>query len=259
MTSFSERRSFLLGAASMTALPAIARANRQDWDVPYVPTPPEVVEAMLDLAKLKPGEQLIDLGSGDGRIAIAAARRGARALGVERNARLVARSRTLAKMAGQAEGARFVRADLFSVSLRGADVVTLYLLPDVNERLRPKLLAELRPGARVVSHAFDMGEWAADATQSISGKSVYGWTIPAVAGGAWRMMGENGTSALLIIEQRYNRIAGTLDNVAITEARLDGAALSFVAKGTRYLGIVAERTITSDPAVRPAWSAERVE
>jgi SAM-dependent methyltransferase len=201
MTSFSERRFFLSGAAGMIALPSIARANRQDWDVPYVPTPPEVVEAMLDLAQLKPGEQVIDLGSGDGRIAIAAARRGARALGVERNARLVARSRTLAKMAGQSEGARFVRADLFSVSLRGADVATLY----------------------------------------------------------WRMMDENGTSALLMIEQRYNRIAGTLDNVPITEARLDGPALSFVAKGTRYRGIVAERTITCDPALRPAWSAERAE
>jgi precorrin-6B methylase 2 len=259
MTFSRERRSFLLGAAGIVVFPPVAYARGQDLDVPYVPTPPEVVEAMLDIAQVQPGEYVIDLGSGDGRIAIAAARRRARALGVERDARLVTRSRTLAKMAGQEERARFVRADLFTVSLRDADVVTLYLLPDVNERLRPKLLAELRPGARVVSHAFDMGEWAADATHTISDKNVYCWTIPAIAGGNWRLTREDGTSALLVIEQRYNQVAGTLNQVAITDARLDGAMLSFVAKETLYRGVVAERSITSDSAFRPAWSAERVE
>lgn len=236
----------------MLALPGPVRG--QDYEVPYVPTPPEVVEGMLDLAELKPGEHLIDLGSGDGRIPIAAARRGATALGVEIDPRLVTRARTLARRAGQDARARFERADLFTVSLREADVVTLYLLPDVNERLKPKLLAELRPGARVVSHAFDMGDWVPDAVRSIADKNVFFWTIPAVAGGEWRLVRSDGSSAMLAIEQRYNRISGTIDGAEITEARIRGAELGFVAGGVRYRGIVGERAITGD-----GWSAERAE
>lgn len=247
------RRSFLLGAAGTLALPGIARA-RQDYEVPYVPTPPEVVEGMLDMAALKAGEHLIDLGSGDGRIPIAAARRGATALGVEIDPRLVTRARTLAQRAGQDARARFERADLFTVSLRNADVVTLYLLPDINERLKPKLLAELRPGARVVSHAFDMGDWIPDAVRSISEKNLFFWTIPAVAGGEWRLVRGDGTSAMLAIDQRYNRVSGTLDGQEIGEARIRGAALSFVAGGVAYRGTVGERAITGE-----GWRAERVE
>lgn len=243
----------------MLALPRIARAGGQDYDVPYVPTPPEVVEAMLDMAGLKPGERLVDLGSGDGRIVIAAARRGAAALGVEIDPRLVARARSLAQMAGQEARARFLRADLFTVPLRDADVVTLYLLPDVNERLKPRLLIELRPGVRVVSHAFDMGDWVPDAARSIADRNVYLWTIPAIAGGEWRLVRADGTSAMLVIEQRYNRVAGTLDGRAIAEARLEGATLSFVADGVRYRGIVGERAIEGDPAIPAGWRAQRAE
>lgn len=249
------RRTFLLGASSVVALPFAARASAEK-DVPYVPTPPEVVEGMLHMAALKSGERLIDLGSGDGRIPRAAARRGASALGVEIDAGLVARARSLTRLEGLEERARFVRDDLFTVSLRDADVVTLYLLPDVNERLKPKLLSEMKPGARVVSHAFDMGDWLPEERREISDKRVYRWTIPAIAGGEWRLIRGDGTTAMLAIEQRYSRIGGTLDGRAIREARLAGATISFTADGVAYTGIVGDRTIASADG---NWRAERID
>jgi SAM-dependent methyltransferase len=209
---------------------------------------------MLDLAELKLGERLVDLGSGDGRIAIAAAGRGADALGVELDPRLVRRARTLAEMAGE-QRARFLRADLFTVPLRDADVVTLYLLPNVNARLRPKLLNEMRPGTRVVSHAFDMGDWKPDMSRSVAESDIFRWTIPAVTGGTWRLQRESG-NALLLIEQRYNHVAGTLDGRAIADASLIGDMLSFVADGVLYRGVVGERSISGESA---EWSAERVD
>ncbi len=261
-------RPILLTAALIVLAAPIAMIARSahaqdDSAVPYVPTPAEVVEGMLDMAKLQPGERLVDLGSGDGRIAIAAARRGARAMGVEINQRLVSRARLNAQMAGQQDNARFVRDDLFAVSLRDADVVTLYLLPQINEQLRPKLLTEMRPGTRVVSHAFDMGDWPPDAHERIAEKNVYLWTIPAVAGGEWRLARGDGTVAMLAIEQRYSRITGTLGSAVLSDARLIGDRLSFAANGTTYRAIVGDRTITPDPAA-PAtaasgWRAERAD
>ncbi len=249
------RRTFLLTLAGTAALPAAARTLRAA-DVPYVPTPPEVVEGMLDMAALKPGERLIDLGSGDGRIPRAAARRGASALGVEIDGNLVARARSLTRLDGLEERARFVRDDLFTVSLRDADVVTLYLLPAVNERLKPKLLSEMKAGARVVSHAFDMGDWPPDERREIADKRVYRWTIPAIAGGEWRLIRSDGMVATLVIGQRYSRVSGTLDGRAIRDARLAGAAFSFVADGIGYHGIVGDRTITSNGE---DWRAERID
>lgn len=253
------RRSFLLATAGILALPRGARAEVQEFDVPYVPTPPKVVEAMLDLARLKAGEHLVDLGSGDGRLPIAAAKRGATALGVEIDPRLVKRARLLAELEAQQAGARFLRADLFTVPLRDADVVTLYLLPEINERLKPKLLVELRPGARVVSHAFDMGDWTPDVAASVEEKNLYLWTIPAVAGGEWLLVRADGTGAALVIEQRYNRVSGTLDGRPIAEARLEGVTLSFVCEGLPYRGIVGERAIAADPAQPGTWRAQRME
>jgi len=261
----------LFAAAALIALAApiaifarAAQANAQDDPVvPYVPTPETVVEGMLDMAKVQPGERLVDLGSGDGRIAIAAAKRGARAMGVELNPRLVSRARINAEMAGQKDNARFVRDDLFAVSLREADVVTLYLLPQINEKLRPKLLTEMRPGTRVVSHAFDMGDWPPDAYERIAEKNVYLWTIPAVAGGEWRLVRGDGSAAVLNIEQRYSRITGTLGGSTIGAARLQGDRLSFDADGVSYRGQVGDRTITPDPqapaTAASGWRAERID
>lgn len=232
---------------------AAARPGKEA-DVPYVATPPEVVEGMLDMAGLKAGERLIDLGSGDGRIPRAAARRGASALGIEIDAGLVARARSLTRFEGLEERARFVRDDLFTVSLRDADVVTLYLLSAVNERLKPKILNEMRPGTRVVSHAFDMGDWPPEERREIADKRVYRWTVPAIAGGEWRVIRADGSAALLIIDQRYSRIAGTIGGRAIRDAQLAGAALSFTADGTAYRGTVGDRTITGE-----GWRAERID
>ena len=243
----------LLGAGCTLATPAFAYGGKE-VDVPYVPTPPEVVEGMLDMVALRAGERLIDLGSGDGRIPRAAARRGASALGVEIDAGLVSRARSLTRLEGLEERARFVRDDLFTVSLREADVVTLYLLPDINERLKPKLLSEMKPGARVVSHAFDMGDWLPEERREIADKRVYRWTIPAIAGGEWRLIRGDGSMATLTIDQRYNRVSGALDGRAIRGAELAGATLSFVADGIAYRGTVGDRTVTGD-----GWRAERID
>jgi precorrin-6B methylase 2 len=157
----------------------LVSAAAQEPDVPYAPTPHEVVAQMLDLAGVTPSDVVDDLGAGDGRIVIAAAKDfGARGVGVEIDRELVARARRNAREAGVAGRARFVRQDLFKTNLRPATVVTLFLYPDVNLRLRPKLLGELRPGTRVVSYAFDMGDWQPAKTVEAGGRKVYLWVVP---------------------------------------------------------------------------------
>lgn len=148
-------------------------------DVRYDPSPHEVVEAMLELAGVTANDVVYDLGSGDGRIPIAAARDfGARGVGIEIDPKLVARAQANARKAGVADQVSFRNEDLFTADIRDATVVTLFLLPEVNLRLRPRLLAELRPGTRVVSHYHDMGDWKADRTIRLLGRSIYLWTIP---------------------------------------------------------------------------------
>lgn len=147
-------------------------------DVIFVPTPERVVEEMLTLAAVKPGDVVYDLGCGDGRIVIAAAKRGAaKAVGVDIDPERIQEARENARSAGVANQVTFIQGDLFQVDFSDADVVTLYLLPELNLRLRPKLLA-LRPGTRIVSHAFDMGDWKPDVTRVVEGKEVFAWTVP---------------------------------------------------------------------------------
>ena len=149
-------------------------------DVIYVPTPPEVVEAMLDMAQVKDGDVLYDLGSGDGRIPIAAAKRAKiTATGIDIDPQRIAEANANAKAAGVADRVTFKRADLFASDFSDASVVTLYLLDTLNEKLRPKLLAELKPGTRIVSHAFRMGDWEPEKTEEINGRTIYFWTVPA--------------------------------------------------------------------------------
>lgn len=153
--------------------PSVAR------DVPYVPTPEPVVEKMLELAKVGPNDLVYDLGSGDGRIVIAAAKKhGARGIGVDIDPERVREARENAKAAGVTDRVQFREGDLFKMDLSGATVVTLYLLPDVNMKLRPKLLKELKPGTRIVSHSFDMGDWAPEQKVQVEGRTIYYWTIP---------------------------------------------------------------------------------
>jgi ribosomal protein L11 methylase PrmA len=144
----------------------------------FVPTPEPVVDAMMQLADVHEGDVLYDLGCGDGRLVIAAARRGARkAVGVDIDPQRIAEAQANARAAGVADQVTFVQGDLFQVDFSDATVVTLYLLPDLNLRLRPKILA-LAPGTRVVSHAFDMGDWKPDRTKEVEGKEVFLWTVP---------------------------------------------------------------------------------
>jgi precorrin-6B methylase 2 len=168
-------------------------AGQEGKDAVWVPTPDALVHKMLDMARVGPGDYLIDLGSGDGRLVIAAAKRGARALGIEYNAELVELSRRNAEAAGVAAAARFVRADLFETSFSEATVVTVFLPPSINLRLRPKLLA-LRPGTRVVSNTFNMGDWLPDETASMnedqgcneSWCTAHLWIVPARVEGRHR-------------------------------------------------------------------------
>ncbi len=148
-------------------------------DVPYVPTPQNLVDAMLAIAGVKQGDVLIDLGSGDGRIVITAARQyGIRAIGVEIVPELVRESNKKARGLGLTDKVRFIQGDLFGQDLREASIVTVFLIPGVNLRLRPKLLKELKPGTRVVSHSFHMGAWAPSKTMEVDGSPVYLWVIP---------------------------------------------------------------------------------
>ena len=165
---------YALFLASQLLLPsALAR------DVPFVPTPERVVEGMLDLAKIGPKDVVYDLGSGDGRIVITAAKKhGARGVGIDIDPQRVKEARDNARRAGVADRVEFREGDLFKADIREASVVTIYLLSSVNLQLRPKLLAELKPGTRVVSHAFDMGDWKPAATQKVGSSTVYYWVVP---------------------------------------------------------------------------------
>jgi hypothetical protein len=218
-------------------------AREPDYDVPYVPTPEPVVTAMLDLAQVRPSDVLIDLGSGDGRIPIAAATRGVTASGVEIDATLVERARRNAALLGLEDKARFSRANLFDVPLRDVSVVTMYLLPRINLALRPRLLTELRPGARIVTHAFDMGDWRPDGERLVGDRRVYLWIVPAVAGGTWRATLADGRSVALTLDQRFQDVTGTLDGAAVA-GNLRGTTLRFTAGGRSYSGTVGEAAIT---------------
>jgi precorrin-6B methylase 2 len=164
-------------AASL--LLALASCVDTDQDIHYIPTPEPVVDEMLRLAELDEGDLLYDLGSGDGRIPIAAARDyGVRAIGIEIDAGLIERARKNARDAGVEHLVEFRQEDLYSTDLRDADVVALYLEDTLNLRLRPKLLEELEPGSRVVSHAFGMGDWLPDVEKTVANRRVYKWTVP---------------------------------------------------------------------------------
>ncbi|TSA18776.1 MAG: class I SAM-dependent methyltransferase [Betaproteobacteria bacterium] len=207
---------FALGASAAVAQPVSAE------EVPYVRTPQAVVDKMLDLAEIGVDDFLIDLGSGDGRIVITAAQqRGARGFGVELDASLVEASNEAARMAGVAARAQFFERDLFDTDIREASVLTMYLLPSVNLLLRPRLLAELRPGTRVVSHDWDMGEWQPDAKVVLQGQAkpvmpmktstVYLWIVPARVAGTWNLQveGAAGQESIAIeFTQRFQEIAG---------------------------------------------------
>lgn len=159
--------------------PATQLAQSRGLDVPYVPTPQEVVDAMLQVANVQKSDKLYDLGSGDGRIVVTAAKRfGTRGVGVDLDPARVQDANANARQAGVTDLVEFRQQDLFKTDLSEATVVTLYLLPEINLRLRPKLLKELKPGTRIVSHAFDMGDWKPEKVVRVNGRTVYFWRVP---------------------------------------------------------------------------------
>ncbi|MGH8704065.1 MAG: SAM-dependent methyltransferase [Burkholderiales bacterium] len=174
-----KRFSFYAAALAVLLTAAQAAAQTRAPDVMFVPTPQELVEDMLRLADVKKGDVLYDLGSGDGRIAITAARKyGVRAIGIDIDPERIKEAVDNARKAGVTKLVEFRLEDLFDSNFREATVVTLYLLPDLNLKLRPRLLAELKPGTRIVSHAFDMGDWKPEKKLEANGRIVYFWTIP---------------------------------------------------------------------------------
>ena len=170
----------LLALAAAIVLAAPAAAREQQPDVIFVPTPYEVVDEMLRLARVRKGDVLYDLGSGDGRIPVTAAKRfGVRAVGIDIDPQRIKEANENAHKNGVARLVTFRQEDLFKTDFKEASVVTLYLLPDLNVRLRPRLLAELKPGTRIVSHQFDMGSWKPEKKVELNGRLIYLWTVPA--------------------------------------------------------------------------------
>jgi hypothetical protein len=234
----------------------VPQVGQSGKDVVWVPTPQSLVDRMLDIAKVTTMDFVMDLGSGDGRTVITAARRGVRAMGVEYNPDMVELSKRNAEKAGVTDLAQFVRGDIFETDFSKATVITLFLLPDLNRRLRPKIL-EMKPGTRVVSNTFDMGEWQADDTISAESANcqsycrAYFWIVPAKVEGTWTI--PQGT---LTLEQKFQFVTGTLKNgnntVKITDGRLRGDQLTFVAGNMRYTGTVTDKTIegTMSPMFR---------
>ncbi len=269
----------LLGTGLAVLLgPAAARAQMPayTWDdgsVPFVVTPMEVVSRMLQLAEVGPGDTVIDLGSGDGRIVIEAARRGARGLGIELDKSLVAAAAENARAAGVANRVRFEAMDLFTADFSAATVVTLYLLPELNAKLLPKLLA-LRPGTRIVSHDAGIGDWPFDERLELrvpdkpvgNGFSrVELWVVPAHAAGSWRVeLPEHGGRWTLRIAQRYQLLevevaaTGGRDFV-VPGVRLRGAQLSLVTNGIvgqRAWRNVFTGTVQGDRITGELWASD---
>ena len=253
----------------MLALAGCAGPGLTPPSSPFVPTPEVVGEAMLDLAGVTPADVVYDLGSGDGRLVIAAARRfGARAVGVELDPALVHESRERALRAGVADRVRFLWQDLFATDLGEATVVTLYLGEAVNRRLVPKLLAELRPGARVVSHDFDLGDWRPDLVRHVSGPDrehrILLWRVPATVEGEWTLDLGDGRRAVLELRQRFQDLAGALalDGTEVpVRGEVAGERVSLTAGAWRFEGRVAGAlltgTATAPAGPAQAWRAER--
>ena len=252
----------------VTSLAATATAQNATYeptpgqagkDVVWVPTPQELVEKMLDMAKVTPQDIVIDLGSGDGRNVIAAAKRGARAYGFEFNPDMVALSRRKAQEAGVADKATFIEGDMFEADISKATVLALFLLPSNLDKLAPKFLA-LRPGTRMVNNTFQVTGWEADASETIEGSCTSWCTshlniIPAKAAGTWRL-GNND----LTLTQEFQIVTGTLGSAAISAGRLNGEQISFTVGETQYRGKVSgdrmEGTATTKGQTQ-SWTATK--
>lgn len=218
--------------AAVLLIPSPSEGQELHLDVPFVPTPMEVVAEMLRMAEVRPGDIVYDLGCGDGRIVITAAREmGARGVGIDKNPRRIDECLANARSAGVMGQVRFLKEDLFTADIREATVVTMYLLQEVNQRLRPRLLRELRPGARIVSHNYDLRGWRPDQAVTRGSHSVYGWVVPANVTGiwTWEESGSERTRGALSLAQRFQDVAGEVNiggfRFMLTESVLRGDRL----------------------------------
>jgi len=221
------------------------RSGQPGKDIVWVPNPPAMVEKLLDMARVTPDDYVVDLGSGDGRNVIAAAKRGARAHGIEYNPDLVAYAKRLAAKAGVGDRATFEQNDVFQADFSKATVVVLFLSPEMNIKLRPRLL-DLKPGARIVANTFAIGDWNADETSTVTDSCEHFctarlWYVPGKVGGRWKLPpGE------LTIQQTYQTFSGTLESergaLPVT-GRLRGDQIAFGAGGSRFTGTVNGNTI----------------
>lgn len=266
---FGYAAALAFAGASLAAEDFAPKIGQPGKDVIWVPTPDALVARMLEAAKATPQDYLVDLGSGDGRTVIAAAKRGITALGIEYNADMVALSKRNAEAAGVGDRARFVQGDIFATDFSKATVVTMYLLSSLNLKLRPTILA-MKPGTRVVSHAFTMGDWAPDETLNVEGYSAYLWIVPARAEGRWQATGPGGAFEL-VLEQTFQKIAGKVNGKGLAptlgEPTLHGNELTFSLADTggasmRFRGTVRdgaiEGTVQSAAGTQSKWSARRV-
>jgi len=233
--------------------PEVGQAGK---DVVWVPTPQVLVEKMLDMAKVTPQDFVIDLGSGDGRTVITAAKRGARALGIEYNPDMVALSQRNAQAAGVSDRAKFEKADLFETDFSKAQVITMFLLPSINMTLRPKIL-DLKPGTRIVTNSFTMEDWQPDQSETVTDDcsnwcTAHLWIVPAKIAGTWRLPQGN-----LTLKQEFQMISGTLGSTAIREGRVRGDQIEFIAGTVKYTGRVNGNTITGTAGGGNTWTATR--
>jgi len=242
----------------------VPQVGQEGKDVVWVPTPQELVEKMLDMAKVTPQDYVIDLGSGDGRNVIAAAKRGARALGIEYNPKMVELSRRSAAKENISDRATFVEGDMYQSDFSQASVLALFLLPENLLVLRPKFF-DLKPGTRIVANTFGIENWNADETEKIGGDcgswcTALLWIVPAKAEGTWRLpQGE------LRLKQEFQMISGALSSggnaVPIENGRLRGEQINFVAGGAEYTGRVSGDTIegvVKASGNNSSWNATRV-
>jgi precorrin-6B methylase 2 len=229
--------------------PQVGQAGK---DVVWVPTPQAVVDKMLELTNVTKDDIVYDLGSGDGRTVISAAKKGARAFGIEYNPDMVTLSQNNAKAAGVADRATFVKADLFETDFSKANVITMFLLPSINMKLRPKIL-DMKPGTRIASNTFTMEDWQADETATITDgcssswcTALY-WIVPAKVAGTW-----NTPSGALTLTQNFQMLTGTLGNQAI-QGRLKGSEITITAGNQKWTGMVDGNTIKfSSPSAMTA-------
>lgn len=245
-------------AAQTPVAPFEPKVGQAGKDVVWVPTPQELVERMLDIAKVTPDDYLIDLGSGDGRTVITAAGRGLRAHGIEYNPDMVKLAQDAARRAGVADRATFEQADLFTRldELRKADVITMFLLSSINLRLRPDLL-ELEPGTRIVSNTFRMADWEPDVESRVEGDcsswcEALLWIVPARVDGTWQLGNER-----LQLKQTFQRFSGNLGGREFEGGRLEGASIRFTVGGTEYRGTVEGNTMTGTTASGGMWTATK--